>query len=135
MDTLIGGKGNDTYVVDSTVDVITEAVDEGVDTVQSYVNLTLGNNLENLTLAGGRVFNATGNALNNTLTGNALSNTLIGGLGDDILVGDFGNDTLTGSAGADRFSFNIRNQGVNTLTDLWLLMIVSRSQLLVSVVD
>ena len=35
MDTLIGGAGNDTYVVDSTTDVITENAGEGTDTVQT----------------------------------------------------------------------------------------------------
>ncbi|NBS95298.1 MAG: hypothetical protein EBT08_03940, partial [Betaproteobacteria bacterium] len=49
-DTLIGGLGNDTYVVDSLKDVIVETstLATEIDTVVSWVNLTLGTNLENL---------------------------------------------------------------------------------------
>ena len=38
-DTLIGGTGNDTYVVDNVGDVVTEALNEGTDTVQSSAQL------------------------------------------------------------------------------------------------
>lgn len=34
---MIGGAGNDTYVVDATGDVVTENADEGTDLVQSAV--------------------------------------------------------------------------------------------------
>ena len=51
-DTLIGGAGNDTYVVDSAGDEVTEAADEGADTVRSSISYTIGANVENLTLTG-----------------------------------------------------------------------------------
>ncbi|MCA3525251.1 MAG: calcium-binding protein, partial [Rhodobacter sp.] len=60
-DALSGGAGDDTYVVDATGDTITEALNEGTDTVQSSVTLTLGANLENLTLTGTAAINGTGN--------------------------------------------------------------------------
>ena len=47
-DTMVGGTGDDTYFVNSASDVVTEAANEGVDTVNSSVTLTLGNNVENL---------------------------------------------------------------------------------------
>ncbi len=54
-DTLIGGLGNDTYIVSNAADIITENASEGTDTVQSSVSYTLGANIENLTLTGGSV--------------------------------------------------------------------------------
>ena len=51
-DTLVGGTGNDTYVVDNAGDVVTEGAGAGTDTVQSSVTFTLGANVENLTLTG-----------------------------------------------------------------------------------
>ena len=83
VDTLVGGAGNDTYVVDDTSDVVTEASDEGTDTVQSSVTYTLSSDVDNLTLTGSDNINGTGNALANTLTGNSGVNTLIGGSGND----------------------------------------------------
>jgi Ca2+-binding RTX toxin-like protein len=93
IDTLIGGLGNDTYVVDSLSDIITENSGEGIDTVQSSITWTLGNNLENLTLTGTSAINGTGNILDNTLTGNVGNNILDGGAGNDTLIGKAGNDT------------------------------------------
>jgi len=102
-DKLLGGLGNDTYVVDSTSDVITENANEGTDTIRSSVTLTLGNNLENLTLTGTTAINGTGNALNNTIIGNSAINTLTGGAGDDYLDGGAGNDKLLGGLGNDTY--------------------------------
>ncbi|MBB6341755.1 Ca2+-binding RTX toxin-like protein [Pseudomonas fluvialis] len=124
-DTLNGGLGNDTYVVDNAGDVIqeTSTLAAEIDSVQSSISWTLGNNLENLLLTGSAAINGTGNALNNTLTGNTANNLLNGsaghdkidgGAGNDILKGGSGNDTLIGGSGvdqlfgeteADRFSF------------------------------
>jgi serralysin len=115
-DKLLGGLGNDTYVVDNTGDLVTENLNEGVDTVNTTLTYTLGVNVENLTLTGSAAINATGNTQDNILTGNDAINTLTGGAGNDtllawagndILVGGAGKDILTGGTGADVFDFNL----------------------------
>lgn len=95
-----GGTGNDTYVVDGATETVTESANEGIDTVESSVTLTLGNNVENLTLLGTSALNGTGNTLNNVLTGNSGANSLGGVAGNDILDGQGGADTLTGGGAA-----------------------------------
>ncbi|MDF2444858.1 MAG: Hemolysin-type calcium binding domain protein [Moraxellaceae bacterium] len=85
-DTMIGGSGNDSYFVDNTADIITELLDEGVDSVQSGVSYTLSANVDNLTLTGSANINGVGNAIDNILTGNSGVNTLTGGAGNDTYV-------------------------------------------------
>lgn len=98
-DSMSGGLGDDVYVVDNTLDVITENAGAGTDTVQSSITLTLGANLENLTLTGTSAINALGNTLANVLIGNAGANSITGGLGNDRMEGDKGNDTYLISKG------------------------------------
>jgi Ca2+-binding RTX toxin-like protein len=104
-DGMIGGAGDDTYVVDKAADtvsgaigdVVTEALNEGVDTIQSSVtyalNTTPSAHVENLTLTGVNAINGTGNALGNTITGNSAANEINGGIGSDTMIGGTGNDT------------------------------------------
>ncbi|HMJ93720.1 MAG TPA: calcium-binding protein, partial [Allosphingosinicella sp.] len=92
-DTMIGGQGNDTYVVDSLGDTIVELAGEGEDTVRSAVTFTLGQHLENLTLIGTAAVNGTGNASANRILGNDGANVLDGGGGMDFMEGGLGNDT------------------------------------------
>ncbi|MEA3011075.1 MAG: serralysin [Sphingomonadales bacterium] len=100
-DAMWGGIGNDSYVVDDSGDIVTEAAGEGTDSVSSSISYTLGDNVETLTLTG-LALNGTGNGLDNVLTGNELNNVLLGGAGDDTLYGMAGNDTLNGGLGADK---------------------------------
>lgn len=102
-DTLIGGLGDDIYIVRNSGDVVTETSGQGTDTIISnlFVDLTGLTNVENITLTGTAVVNATGNALNNLIKGNSAGNTLRGAAGVDSLYGLQGNDTLDGGAGAD----------------------------------
>jgi Ca2+-binding RTX toxin-like protein len=127
-DTLDGGAGNDLYIVNSSLDVILEAVGGGTDSVQSSVTFTLGAEIENLTLTGTALSNGTGNALANILTGNASNNilsglagndSLNGGMGNDTLNGGAGNDQLLGGAGNDLFVFNtaLAADNVDTISD------------------
>jgi Ca2+-binding RTX toxin-like protein len=102
-DTLIGGSGNDTYIIDSLDDVVSESSNQGRDSVIASVDYTLGSNLENLTLNGSNSINGTGNELNNTLVGNSGDNLLTGMNGNDTLNGGAGNDTLEGGEGNDTY--------------------------------
>ena len=92
-DAMTGGLGNDTYVVDNVGDVVTEALNEGTDTVQSSLSYTLGANVDNLTLTGSSNINGTGNGDANVITGNSGNNTLDGAGGADAMIGGLGNDT------------------------------------------
>src|SRR5262249_13883290 len=92
VNTLLGGTGNDAYVINNSADVIVENANEGTDTAWSSVSYTLGANLENLILFGSGGLNGTGNNLQNTITGNAENNVIDGGAGADTLMGGAGND-------------------------------------------
>ncbi|MDF0673253.1 MAG: calcium-binding protein [Nitrospira sp.] len=85
-DTMVGGAGNDLYIVDQAGDVVTEAANEGVDTVASSVTYGLGVNVEHLVLTGSAAINGIGNDLDNRLTGNSAANVLTGLLGNDTYV-------------------------------------------------
>ncbi|MEZ0224911.1 MAG: beta strand repeat-containing protein [Alphaproteobacteria bacterium] len=100
-DLMIGGAGNDTYVVDDAGDVVEEATvaNAGMDKVISGIDFDLSDTpelafVENLTLQPGVAnIDGTGNDLVNIITGNAGNNTLDGGDGLDTLIGGAGNDT------------------------------------------
>jgi len=91
-DSLTGGAGNDTYVV-SAGDSITEATTAGTDLVESNIDWTLTDNIENLILTGSANLNGTGNGGANRITGNTGNNFLDGLAGDDAYIGSTGNDT------------------------------------------
>ena len=90
---LSGGAGDDTYLVNNTSDIVSEAATGGTDTVQSPLTYTLATNVENLILTGTGNINGAGKDLANTITGNAGNNTIDGGTGEDNLVGGAGDDT------------------------------------------
>ncbi|MEW6248926.1 MAG: calcium-binding protein [Nitrospirota bacterium] len=97
-DILIGGPGNDTYVLYHADEVVVELADEGTDTVRTSVTYVLPSHVENLILVTAGVEaspNGTGNELDNLLVGNTSANVLSGGAGDDTLVGGtpFGGST------------------------------------------
>ena len=112
--TMIGGAGNDSYYVDATSDMITEDLNEGIDTVFSTVSYTLGNNLENLTLQGTSAINGTGNALDNLIISNNADNILMGGAGADTMIGGVGNDSYYVDNIGDSITEN-KYQGIDTV--------------------
>jgi len=121
--TLEGGQGNDTYIVETPGDVVVEAANEGIDQVFTTIaSYTLPANVENLGTQKAGTFLGTGNDLANIITASgpaqshllglggddvlttgAGNDILEGGVGADVLTGGNGGDELTGGTGADRF--------------------------------
>ena len=124
-DTMVGGAGNDIYFVNVATDVVTELANEGTDTINSAVTLSIATltNIENITLTGTTAINATGNTLDNVLTGNTGNNSITGGVGNDTINGGTGKDTMVGGAGNDVYFVNIAtdvvteiaNEGIDTV--------------------
>jgi Ca2+-binding RTX toxin-like protein len=118
-DQMSGGAGDDTYIVDSAKDVITEAVNGGVDLVRvSASSYTLSAYVDNLEYVGTGAFKGIGSADANRMTGGAGADVLdgaagndllYGGLGNDSLVGGIGNDLLDGEGGADKMAGGVGN--------------------------
>ena len=102
-DTMQGGTGNDIYIVGNVNDVVTEAFEQGFDSVFSSISYVLPANVESLNLDGTNAINGTGNGLNNILWGNSGNNTLIGGAGNDQLAGGGGTDIMQGGTGDDTY--------------------------------
>lgn len=100
-DQMFGGAGDDVYLADTVGDVVSEALGEGVDRVESGVTWSLTANIENLTLTGSVGSNGTGNDLHNIISGNSGANSIAGLDGNDSLFGNNGNDTIYGGAGND----------------------------------
>ncbi|HWA11941.1 MAG TPA: calcium-binding protein, partial [Burkholderiales bacterium] len=121
-DRLIGGPGDDTYVIRSLAATdIEEYSGQGSDTVivgfsfdvdyftvynRSRSTGSQEVEIENVILTGSSNIDAFGNQLDNHLQGNSGRNTLVGEAGDDILDGGTGIDTLVGGDGDDLFIFD-----------------------------
>jgi Ca2+-binding RTX toxin-like protein len=125
-DRMEGGEGDDVYAVENAGDVVVELAGQGVDRIGSTVSWVLGDNVENLTLAGAGAIGGTGNGLNNVISGNGNANlidggsgddTLTGGNGADTLIGGDGQDSLSGGAGADVFRFVTTAEGGDEISD------------------
>ncbi|WP_157769433.1 lipase family protein [Xanthomonas campestris] len=114
--TLIGGAGNDTYLVD-LLDSVVESVDEGVDTVivmaiqgstwSGFFNVPEWSNVEifrfDASIRSGASLQ--GNSQNNIIYGNANGSVLSGGAGNDLLYGRAevrASDVLYGGDGDDK---------------------------------
>lgn len=97
-DTMVGGSGDDEYHMNSTSDSFVEVSGEGIDTVYSSVDVSLGSqHVDSINLTGGSAIDGTGNGLDNEILGNTSNNVLNGKADDDTLVGGDGADTLIGT--------------------------------------
>jgi Ca2+-binding RTX toxin-like protein len=100
-DTFAGGAGDDEYYLAQLQFqwTVTEAANQGNDTIYAYAGFTLPANVENGTLLSG-VYGQTA-----TLTGNALDNVLIGRASFDQFINNAGKvvatDVIDGGLGAD----------------------------------
>ena len=91
--TMFGGAGDDIYYLYSSRNKVVEYLNQGIDTINTWMSYTLPTNVENLIVTGDKRY-AFGNTLNNIITG---------GSGQQTLDGLKGNDVLKGGAGADIF--------------------------------
>jgi Ca2+-binding RTX toxin-like protein len=104
-DVMLGGAGNDRYVVDSGSDEVDEEDNtDAHDLVASYVNYTLPDSIENLTLLGNNKIRGIGNTHANWIIGNSKDNNLAGGPERDLGGADSNDaDILEGKGGNDRY--------------------------------
>jgi Ca2+-binding RTX toxin-like protein len=115
-DVMLGGPGNDGYFVDNRGDLVIELAGEGIDTVESIIDFTLPEHVENLVLLLGAT-TGIGNDQANRITGNDGKNSLAGGAGNDVLIGGGGRDSLEGGPGADRFVWQEATDGADRILD------------------
>ncbi|WP_290640120.1 calcium-binding protein [Aquabacterium sp.] len=112
-DVLIGGTGDDTYLLDNTSVQVVEQAGEGYDTiVLNQGTYTMAANVEALFVTWQA--SVTGNDLDNYIRGGDAADELDGGLGNDTLVGGFGDDIYTIDSMADRV-IESADGGVDTI--------------------
>ncbi len=103
---LLGGAGNDTFIVSNSGTIITESAGNGTDTVQTTLSsYQLPANVERLVYTGTGSFTSTATAAGETITGGTGADTL----GD----GGFANVILRGGGGADTFNVTTASTTVN----------------------
>ena len=99
---MIGGAGNDTYVLGAETDTVNDTAGTGTPSPRpSLARSRRFRDDRESDAAGHAAINGTGNALANTITGNAGANILDGGAGVDTLIGGDGNDTYVADVSND----------------------------------
>ena len=93
-DTLVGGAGNDTFIINSAGGVVRDSFAGFNNVIESAASLVLPSNINSLILTGSAALSATGNSGNDTLTANSGDDTLTAGTGLATLIGGTGNDTF-----------------------------------------
>ncbi|WP_238364402.1 hypothetical protein [Mesobacterium pallidum] len=110
-DSMVGGADDDLFIVTEAGDAVIEEAFGGQDSVEAWVDITLGGFIEEVTLLG-TAREAYGNGTDNIMTGTNGGNTLDGRAGDDLLTGLDGDDSLRGGTGNDTL---IGGKGGDTL--------------------
>lgn len=100
---MIGGDGNDTYFVNSKLDIVIEHAGGGSDTVYTTIDYVLTEEVETLRLSAENL-KVHGNALDNRIVGTAGTDAMWGEGGNDAMQGMGGNDYLDGGAGDDNLN-------------------------------
>lgn len=122
-DNMQGGADGDVYLVDSSLDSVTEDENAGADIVFTTTTIyTLPDHVEDVSYNGSEAFEGHGNGLDNIMRGASSEDVLVGYAGNDqlwgnggpdILVGDDGDDLLVGGPGADSFDGGPGNDTYN----------------------
>lgn len=123
-DSMHGGSGGDTFIVDNAKDQVIETwvpdfdnVPNPIDTMRASVSFSLGATarvelLETTDARKTTAINLAGSNISQTMIGNAGANVLDGKSGNDLLIGGLGADTLIGGAGDDTASYALASAGV-----------------------
>jgi hypothetical protein len=107
---IYGGGGNDVLMTGNASLQLIEKSGEGLDSIYATADYTLGTNVEQLFLSGGKKLTGTGNELANYISGNTGDNRLRGVDGADRITGGIGgNDIMSGGKGRDVFVFGSGN--------------------------
>ena len=86
IDTLVGGSGNDLFVINNVGDIVQDTSTTATNMAQSSVNYALAANVNTLVLAGTAALQGTANSGSDTLVSNSGVDTLVGGSGNDTFV-------------------------------------------------
>lgn len=113
-DTLNGGDGNDTYIINDEFDRVSDSA--GTDTIRATIDIDLRSFIttENLEMVGSQI-NGDGNSLDNTITGNSQANVINGQMGSDTMIGGAGNDTYYADDAGDRITETAGNGTSDTV--------------------
>lgn len=115
---LVGGAGDDTYIVSGNSTSVVEAPNAGTDTVKVSLNSYVAPaNVENVIFTGTGTFNGYGNSTGVHFIGSAAGGELHGGAGNDVLDGNGGNTIMFGNGGADNFVINPYDTSVDRIVD------------------
>ncbi len=112
---LVGGVGNDTFVLNNTADVVQATAGNNINTIQTAVSYTAAANVQKLTGTGAASLTLMGNSVADVITANSGNDTLVAGTGVDTLVGGAGNDTFVVNNTSDVVQAAVGPNGINTI--------------------